>query len=221
MLFSQEKKFVFIAVPKTGTTSLEQELRRLDPDILRNKIVFPDGIIRKVNKHITLREVKKILGNNANQYLYFAFVREPIDHTISRYYFFKNGRARKRYESGSVRKERRAILGAKVWFARIVPRPCWFLLYPLGLQTKFISNLDDRIELDFCGRFDRLNEDFSEMLRRAGYDDIKHNMPHLNNARRKDIGGLEIKFISEVLKRRLNIDLQFYQDLTKGRSLDD
>lgn len=217
MLFSETKKFVFIAVPKTGTTSIELEMRRLDPDILRNEMVFPDGSIRKVNKHITLRDVQKILGNKASEYRYFAFMREPVDHTISRYYYYANGRGRQRYESRAVRKGRLPSLGAKVWFARLVPRPLWFVLYPLRQQTAFIRNREGRIALDFCGRVDRLHEDLTDMLRHAGYENTTHEVPHLNIAPRNPIGRLEQRFIRAVLDRRLKSDLAFFKELSAVR----
>lgn len=217
MLFSEARKFVFIAVPKTGTTSIELEMRRLDPEILRNEMVLPDGNTRRVNKHITLREVQRILGDKADEYRYFGFVREPVDHAISRYHYYAIGRGRERFEARAIRKGRLPSLGVKVWFARLVPRPLWFVLYPVRQQTAFVRNREGRIALDFCGRVDRLHEDLTEMLRRAGYENSAHEVPHLNIAPRSPIGRLEYKFIRAVLYRRLKSDLAFFKELSAAR----
>lgn len=73
MLSAESKEFAFSAVPKSGTTSIELEMRRLDPNILRNEMVLPDGSIRPVNKHITLRKPQENLGPLAGEYRYVAF----------------------------------------------------------------------------------------------------------------------------------------------------
>lgn len=213
MLFSQSKKFVFIAVPKTGTTSIEQELRRIDPDILRNKMVFPDGTIRPVNKHITLRDAQAILGEAAGDYRYFAFVREPFDHSISRYHYYANGRGYERFKKRSVSASHLPALGLRVYFARLVPRVCWFLMYPLRHQTAYISDRDGRIALDFCGTLDALDRDLSTMLDMAGYPDTSHEVPHLNIAPRSAISPLEERFLRSVLGWRLRADFNFFSAL--------
>lgn len=213
MLFFEARKFVYIAVPKTGTTSVEQEMQRIDPDILRNHVVLPSGEVRRVNKHIALAEVQALLGDKASEYKYFGFVREPVDHVISRYYYYARGRARQNFETRAISKRRLPMRAAKVWFARFVPRPLWFILYPLRQQTFFLRDQRGRIAVDFCGRMDRLKSDLEAMLRRAGYASSEHQLDRLNVAPRDEIGQFEQRLIAAVVKWRLRDDIAFYKHL--------
>lgn len=214
MLFSEEKKFVYIAVPKTGTTSLEQELKRIDPLILRNHIVLPDGRTQRVNKHITLKQVQALLGPKAGDYRYFGFVREPIDHTISKYFYYTTGRGYERFREGKIGTR---ALGLKVRFSRLIPRPLWFLFYPLNLQVSFIKDNSGNVALDFCGRTERLDSDMTELLHVAGYSDVTHQLRRLNSAPRREFGTRERSFIESILQIRLKEDLSFYATIRDGR----
>lgn len=210
MLYSEEKKFVYIAVPKTGTTSFEREMQRIDPSILRNHIKMPNGKIVPVNKHITLKKVQALLGPKAREYRYFGFFRNPIDHTISKYFYYTTGRGYKRFKEGKIGVP---SLGAKVRFAQFTPRPLWFLIYPLKPQVSFIEDDAGEIALDFCGLTENLDMDICEFLRIAGYRDVKHKLEHLNSAPRRAFTPFERKLIETVVKCRLSKDFTFYEQL--------
>lgn len=213
MLFSEARKFVYIAVPKTATTSVERELQRIDPDILRNQLILPSGKICPVSKHINLVKVQSLLGEKASEYKYFGFIRDPLDHVISRYFYYTTGRGYRRYKEGKIGSW---TLRYKVSFSRLIPRPLWFMLYPLRQQTGFFRDQYGRMALDFCGRVDRLDSDFEVMLRQAGYDCLAHHqLPRFNVAPRDEIGPLEKRFIKAVVKTRLRDDIAFYKHVVE------
>ena len=212
MLFSAEKKFVFIAVPKTGTTSVEQAWTEFDPSVLRNHLLLPNGQLVQVNKHISLRQVRHLLGKSARQYKFFAFLREPLDHTLSRYFYYANGRGFQRYKRGTIGKW---TLGPKVVFTRLIPRSLWFLFYPLRTQIKSVVDEQGSVALSFCGRFSELNADFCKMISLAGYKKRPKQLSKTNAATRDTLSEAELKWLSFVVRTRLKPDVEFFERLQK------
>ncbi len=85
MIISHDNKFIFIAIPKTGTTSLQE--------VLKNKLkgskykIYTSNIPKNgFTKHMTITEVKNLIDKQKfNSYLKFAFVRNPYDIVVSWY----------------------------------------------------------------------------------------------------------------------------------------
>lgn len=210
MRFSEAYKFVYIAVPRTGTTAVEKEIQRIDPGVLRNHVILPSGEVRRVNKHINVANVQALLGEKSSEYKYFGFIREPVDQVISRYFYYSKGRSYQRYKDGLIGSW---TLRYKLPFSRLMPRPLWFVFYPFRKQTAFLRDQHGHIPLDFCGRADRLDNDLEKMPRRAGYTEFEHQLTRLNVAPRDEIGALEKRFIKTVVKLRLQDDIAFYRNL--------
>ncbi len=91
MIISHRHKFVFVAIPKTGTHSVRQALRQhLGPDDMEQVKLFVDKqfpyseLARLGHGHISLEQVRPFLGEEAfSAYFKFAFVRNPFDRFIS------------------------------------------------------------------------------------------------------------------------------------------
>lgn len=74
MIVSTEKKFIFAAIPKTGTSSIEKVLGKYSDEKLE------DGLV----KHVHLRKVKDLLDK---PYYKFCFFRNPWDRMVSLYHY--------------------------------------------------------------------------------------------------------------------------------------
>ncbi len=92
MILSHLHKFIYIAVPKTGTTSVHRhiELMKLggvEVYNLGNENKLPKGV--KFRKHITALDLKKKV-HAFDQYFKFTFVRNPYCYAVSwTYYYFQ------------------------------------------------------------------------------------------------------------------------------------
>jgi hypothetical protein len=94
MYFSKKLSLLFIACPKTGSTSIESYLTDLEPNGHKFKIILDDREITSKEMHYGAIghahawEFKKALGEEMyNQLHIFGMVRHPFDKLISSYFF--------------------------------------------------------------------------------------------------------------------------------------
>lgn len=99
MIVSHQHRFIFAAVPKTGTHSVRQALREhlSDSDVEQvglfvNKRFPWEDLAAIRHGHLALRQVRPHLGEEAfAAYFKFAFVRNPFDRFVSYCAFMLRG----------------------------------------------------------------------------------------------------------------------------------
>ena len=99
MIISHRHRFIFAAVPKTGTHAVRQALREQlgDDDVEQVGLFvdkrFPwDELAALRHGHLALRQVRPHLGQAAfDGYVKFAFVRNPFDRFVSYCAFMTRG----------------------------------------------------------------------------------------------------------------------------------
>jgi hypothetical protein len=99
VIVSHRHRFIFAAVPKTGTHSVRQALREQmgaedieQVGLFANKrFPWPD-LAAIPHGHLALRQVRRHLGDDVfNGYFKFAFVRNPFDRFVSYCAFILRG----------------------------------------------------------------------------------------------------------------------------------
>ena len=80
-IIDDKNKIIFVAIPKTGTTSVEYYF---------NEILKIDNKMKKygLKKHSTARQIKKKV-KNYDEYFKFAIIRNPYDWYVSWYTYRK------------------------------------------------------------------------------------------------------------------------------------
>ena len=99
MIVSHRHRFIFAAVPKTGTHSVRRALREQmgEDDVEQVRLFvekrFPWADLAAIQHgHLALRQVRPYLGEDAfNGYFKFAFVRNPFDRFVSYCAFMLRG----------------------------------------------------------------------------------------------------------------------------------
>src|SRR5690554_1899600 len=126
MIISKKNKFIYLAVPKTGTTSVQKFLLEND-NTATNYNVELDGNQYRFGEHMTALEIKNVLGDLYNDYTVIGFVRHPYGRIVSSYFSYKKGGK----DSWKGREHQRS-LGDKlrIKFAKIMPFKLWALIYP-------------------------------------------------------------------------------------------
>lgn len=77
-MISHKHKFIFVAIPKTGTSSVISVLGKIDPEACESK-TSPE-------KHLTLTEYQSMYPDTRDYYS-FTIVRNPWDRLVSQYFF--------------------------------------------------------------------------------------------------------------------------------------
>ena len=93
MLLSHKHKFIFIAVPKTGSTSVRSSLRKYsDYESNSSKREVGHKKTSFLKNHSTLSVVKNYIdlkNMNFSDYKSFGFARNPWDREVSFFKYFK------------------------------------------------------------------------------------------------------------------------------------
>ncbi len=155
MIISKSHRFIFVAVPKTGTSSIENALQS-----------YSAKITRRFNKHATSRKLIRDLPEGMwDDYYKFAFVRNPYDR-IESWYFY-----RKRKELASVDHPRHKMYTGDKTFEEFVQ---WFPKNTMMLnQVDFIAPHGGGLLIDHFGRFETLHADFAAICRRLDLPEIE------------------------------------------------
>jgi chondroitin 4-sulfotransferase 11 len=146
MIIDHDKKYVFIAVPKTGSISIQCSLG------YGNDIPEPDLYHQSINQ--ALAECQLCLG-----YFKFAFVRNPWARLLSLYNDFTIKRI---YQySGLIKHDKPLFSEFENFndFCIKLHNSPWLQNVFLKTQTELLS-INGELKMDFVGRFERLQEDF-------------------------------------------------------------
>ena len=177
MITSHKHKFIFIAVPKTGTTSIEA---KLDPfnEVLELSSQAVDRGSSNI-KHITLENLKAHTNKNLDSYFSFSFCRNPWDRHFSIYKFYK--KSIKQWEkylppqwAEHYQRYTNLVGGFQSFNDFVKSRPRW-----AELQTHWLSK-----NIDFIGRMENIQSDFNIICDKIGIDRVK--LDHLNKSNEKD-----------------------------------
>ena len=163
MIISHRHRFVFVAVPKTGTHSVRQALReQLGPEDEEQVGLFvnkrlPDPRLAAVGHgHLGLAQVRPYLGDEAfAAYFKFAFVRNPFDRFVSYCAFMTR-------ESGAFERAPRQVM-YEILFRQ---RPVGHILF----QPQHALLVDEAGALlaDDVGRVEQMQASYDRMCARIG-----------------------------------------------------
>lgn len=177
MIVSHRHRFVFTAIPKTGTHSVRHALRtHLGPDDMEQARLFVEKafpipeLARIGHGHISLAEVRPFLGEQEfGSYLKFAFVRNPFDRFIS-YCAFATSR------EGTFDRDPKRVMRHFLFTAppmqHIIFRP----------QHLFITGPDGALLADAVGKVEEMQASYDAIAARIGIATTP--LDHANRSRR-------------------------------------
>lgn len=222
MLFSESKRFVFVAVPKTGSSAIRNHLVKVDPSIRKNEVLDAEGVWRDVHTHISAEEIRRLMGLRAQEYTFIAFFREPYDVLRSKYYFYANGRPARSLDQGKVglrdREDEGIInLGTamRVIFARIMPLPLWALIYPFKSNARFITDSSGTLAVDAIGDFARFDEESARLFSTFGYSSEQLSFPR-DNVSSYDRKVQISRYMKWVISLKMPQDQMIYASIARG-----
>lgn len=214
MLISEARKFIFIAVPKTGTTAVESHLMSLDPTLRRNELPGPDGTWVSVHKHVRAAEVKELLGTRMEDYTVVAFIRDPVSSVVSKYRYYKFGRgaqrARKWKFTKHIMQTRLRVLSTFV-----LPLRAWARFYPYSMTYEFLLDDNKNLLVDLLGDFGDLQTEFERIFVRFGFEPSELKLPLINRTESQESQHQNDQKLAEIVAKKANIDLELFNTHVK------
>ncbi|WP_338426857.1 sulfotransferase family 2 domain-containing protein [Sphingopyxis kveilinensis] len=177
MIVSHQHRFIFVAIPKTGTHSVRQALRAHmgDGDMEQARLFveksFPiPEIARMGHGHISFAEIRPFLGEDQfTNYFKFAFVRNPFDRFIS-YCAFATSR------EGSFERDPQRVMRH---FLFIAPPHQHIIFRP---QHLFLTDRDGSLLADMLGKVEEMQSSYDVVCARIGIPSTP--LDHANRSRR-------------------------------------
>ena len=215
MLYSEDRKYVFVAVPKTGTTAIQDRLREIDPDIKHNQVRDACGDWVKIATHATAAQIRAVMGARADDFTFIAFLRDPRDILVSKYHFYRSGRAAHKHGLFQTERLKHRIpnlgLTLRVLSAQLLPLSLWARLYPLRSSVSFVTDDEsDKLMVDQLGTTERLQEDVMRIFSAFGYTPEELQ---LRIANRTNYNRAQNPKIAAIAERRLSEDCALYDRL--------
>lgn len=177
MIISHQHRFVFAAIPKTGTHSVRQALREhLNADDLEQVGLFVnkrfpfEELAAIKHGHITLEQIRPFLGEQAfADYFKFAFVRNPFDRFVSYCAFMTRA-------DGAFLKNPQQVMRYILFQAR----PLQHVLFQP--QHTFVADAEGRLLADRIGRVEDMQASYDAICERIGIPTA--SLGQVNSSRR-------------------------------------
>lgn len=163
MIISHRHRFIFFAVPKTGTHSVRHALREhlAEDDLeqvglfVHKRLPFPE-LSRIGHGHLSATQIKPVLGEERfERYFKFAFVRNPYDRFVSYCAFMS--RQSNVFETQPQGFMKHVIRDLRP-FDHVLFRP----------QYEMLCNERGELAMDFVGRVEQLQNDYNLACAKIG-----------------------------------------------------
>ena len=163
VIISRAHRFMFFAVPKTGTHSVRHALRPhlADDDLeqvglfVQKRFPFPE-LSSIGHGHLGVQHVRPVLGDEVfASYFKFAFVRNPFDRFISYCAFMSR-------QTGQFEASPQAFMR---YIIRDQPPLQHILFRP---QHEMLCDAAGRLAMDMVGRVENMQRDFDAICARIG-----------------------------------------------------
>ncbi|CAN5534346.1 hypothetical protein BH23CHL6_BH23CHL6_06950 [soil metagenome] len=164
MIVSDEHRYVFVELPRTGSTAVSTELRE------------SYGGREILGKHSTYRDFLRIATPEQKGYFVFSGIRNPLDVAISRYVQLKTNKGQRFTDPIKLADRDTAVERLENRVYRWVHENDASFEHFLGrwyvLPYDTWASLDHK-RMDMVLRFEHLADDFAEVLRRLGLDQVR------------------------------------------------
>ncbi len=177
MIISARHRFIFAAIPKTGTHSVRRALRKhLGPDdmeqvglFVQSKLPIPE-LARLGHGHLTLAQVRPYLPpEDFDGFFKFAFVRNPFDRFVSYCSFVTR-------DTGEFERDPRAVMRDIL----ANPPSDHLLFHP---QHSFVTDASGKLLADHVGRVEEMQESYDEIAARIGIPSARLDKVNASNRR--------------------------------------
>jgi hypothetical protein len=202
MIISGQHRFIFVAIPKTGTHAVRQALREhMGPQdmeqvglFVNRRMPIPD-LAKIGHGHLSLEQVRPyIRPEDFDGFFKFAFVRNPFDRFISYCAFMTR-------EHGQFEKNPQAVM------RHFIDNPPWqhILFQP---QHGFVTGADGQTLTDYLGRVEEMQASYDEAARRIGIPSSP--LERVNASSRRDYRDYYDQALTDGVAKLYGRDLELF-----------
>jgi hypothetical protein len=176
-MISHEHRFLFVELPRTGSTAIRHELR----DVY--------GASPILHKHATYEEFLRQASADEKTYFVLSGIRNPLDDAVSLYFKLRTDHKSRHTDPNRAPKHRRLLNRLRDdamyrYVARDDADFSTFFLRFYRLPHDTWASLSHH-RFGYVMRFERLAEDFEEALRRIGIEPVRP-LPVVNRTSARD-----------------------------------
>jgi hypothetical protein len=202
MIISALHRFIFVAIPKTGTHSIRRALRdHLGPEdweqvglFVERKFPIPE-LARLGHGHLTLDQVRPYLSLATWESSFkFAFVRNPFDRFVSYCAFITR-------EDGEFQREPR-----KVMLELLAEPPLDHILFQP--QNNFVTDPNGELLSDYVGRVEEMQQSYDHICEHLGIPSTQ--LDRVNSSSRDDYRGYYDDELIEGVAKLYARDLELF-----------
>jgi hypothetical protein len=198
-MIDHKNKFIFVHIPKTGGTSIENSLRS------------PINGVSISAKHWTLKDY--VLNNTfCSDYFTFSFVRNPWDMTVSMYYYLwkSNGSWPTVWRK---KNQHFSKLSFSEWLKDETFKTPVIRSTNVTARGGQDGNLLDWVEhnhhkVNFIGRFENLQDDFNIVCDKIGIP--RQQLPHINKTKHKHYTEYYDKETKQIVAEKYAKDIEYF-----------
>ena len=198
-MISHKYKFIFIRIPKTGSSSILsalwtsglQRYFKNTKKFTKKYTIEGDKVHHK--KAIELYQIDEF-NENWDNYFKFAFVRNPWDLIVSWFSFYNTPRRRKQGTSVSFDE----WIERKIWQNKLEFRQCYDRIY----------DNNDKLMIDYVGKLEFINIDFKRICKKIG---IKQTLEHKNRSRHKPYQYYYNEKTKQVIANLFHKDIELFK----------
>jgi len=198
MIISHKYKYLFVELPRTGSTAISNELiKNYDGEEI-------------LEKHSSYNDFLKIANCEEKKYFVFSCIRNPLDKVVSRYHKLKSNQQNPHNNIERLQEQNRKIpLGIfylKKQYDFIHKYNANFSQYFLKFYKYPYSDWSilNHKSFDYIIYFEKINEDFEKVLKVLKIE-IKRELPIINKTRGKDNNYLTYFNNQKLIKRAIYV----------------
>jgi len=226
VFYSGQNKILFIAPPKTGSTSVEKQLVKVFDDGKRFQIELPDRTVtsRDVKTpslgHAKAVEIRDAVSVDVFSALsVFGFVRDPIEKLVSSYFFTRSRTLSDAFQMGTKRSKSMLIVRrvSTILLARVLPLWLWSLVFRMRDCSSYFTDRDGKLIVDYLGSIQRLSQDLNAIFDDIGLNVGKVAIPRINTSKhRKPRDYWFFRLFIPMLQKRYAADIALYAMVKDG-----
>ena len=189
-MISHKHKFIFVAVPKTGTTTIVGCIKRNFDAI---KLTLKGGITP--NKHLSLSQYYELFPKETLSYFKFSFVRNPWSRVVSLY----------NRKEGTEMKNKMTFVEFVNWIELATDtctRPT-----PQKNMLDFFK-IDNELNMDFIGKLENIQEDFDTVCDKIGIPHQK--LTHKNKNKHKHYTEYYNEETKQIVAEKFAKDIEYF-----------